>query len=83
VLTPVSMRERIANMKKPRRLYAIWGEDIEDWIRELPSKVDDGEIAILTFTSLREARERAAKHYGFDTYAEAHRCAWATVERLL
>lgn len=70
-------------MARPRRLYAIWGEDIEDFIRELPSKVNDGGEAILVFTNERAAKQRAADHYGFATYAEAHRCAWATVRRLL
>lgn len=51
-------------------------------MRELPSNVDDGEIAILAYTSIREAKARAAKAYGFDTYDEAKKNGWVEVKTL-
>lgn len=68
-------------------IYGIWCKDLNeskgDWYRELPSQVDDGGIAILAFTSLREARERAAQEYGFDTYVEARKNDWCEVRPLM
>lgn len=56
-------------------IYGIWCKDLKDykgdWLRELPSNVDDGGIALLTFTSKREACARAGKHYGYDSYTQA------------
>lgn len=68
------------------KLYGIWCKDLNDnkggWYRELPSKVDDGGVAILAFTSQREAKSRAAQEYGFDTYAEAKKNDWCEVRPL-
>lgn len=33
--------------------YGIWCYDAKDWLRELPSTVDDGGIAIIGYTSKR------------------------------
>lgn len=60
------------------KLYGIWCKDEKDWLRELPSKVDDGGEAILAFQFLSEAKARAAQHYACDTYAEAKR-QWCEV----
>lgn len=69
------------------KLYGIWCTDLNDnkgdWYRELPSKVDDGGIAILAFTSQREAKSRAAQEYAFDTYAEAKKSGWCEVKPLV
>lgn len=69
-----------------RVLYGIWCKDLNnnkgDWYRELPSKVDDGGIAILAYTSQREAKKRAAQEYGFDTYAEVKKNDWCEVRPL-
>lgn len=46
-------------------MYAIWDVEEQDWIRELPSKVDDGQIAVLVFRFKHHAQRRAAKHYGY------------------
>jgi hypothetical protein len=68
------------------KLYGIWCKDLNNskggWYRELPSKVDDGGIAILAYTSQRKAKRRAAQEYGFDTYAEAVRNDWVEVRPL-
>lgn len=64
------------------RIWAIWDLDEKDWVRELPSKVDDGGEAILAFTSKREAYRRAAKHFGFDSYTEATRKGWCEVREI-
>jgi hypothetical protein len=68
------------------KLYGIWCKDINnnkgDWFRELQSSVDDGGIAILTFTSKREACYRAAKNYGYDTYTQAKKDGWVEVHPL-
>ena len=63
-------------------MWGIWCKDTEDWLRELPSKVDDGGLAVLAFTSKRDACRRAAKNYGFDTYTRAKRCDWCEVRPL-
>lgn len=64
-------------------MWLIWCFDANDgkgdWLRELPSKVDDGGEAVLAFTSQLKARQRAAKHYGFDTYGEMRRAGWCEV----
>ena len=74
------------------KLYGIWCKDLKlnkksgryrgDWLRELPSNVDDGGIAMLVFASLREAQSRAAKHYGFDSYTEVKKNGWCEVRSL-
>lgn len=68
------------------KLYGIWCKDLKDckgdWMRELPSKVNDGEIAILAFTAKRTAQERAAEAYGYDTYSQARRDDWVEVRQL-
>lgn len=58
-------------------MYAIWDFDLRGWVRELPSKVNDGGEAILVFASLRKARERAAQHFGYDAYAPAEKDGYA------
>lgn len=67
-------------------IYGIWCKDENgnkgDWLRELPSNVDDGGIAILAFLTKRAATTRAAKHYGFTTYAEAVCRDWCEVRPL-
>jgi len=67
-------------------LYGIWCKDENnnrgDWLRELLSNVDDGGIAILAFTSIKEAKQRAAKNYGYDTYAKAKKDGWCEVKPL-
>lgn len=63
-------------------LYAIWDHDKGDWVRELQSKVDDGGIAILVFTSQRNAKTRAAKHFGYDRYADLARDGWVSVREV-
>jgi hypothetical protein len=63
-------------------VFGIWDNDRNDWVRELPSKVDDGGAAILAFEKCRQAQRRAAKHFGCDTYAEARRDGWCEVRRL-
>lgn len=50
------------------KLYGIWDYDDDDWLRELPSKVDDGGKAILAYENTIAAKLRAAKHYGHDSY---------------
>lgn len=62
-------------------MFGIWCFDTNDWLRELPSKVDDGGIAILAFDA-HEAGERAAKHYGFDSYRAVRDAGWCTVRLL-
>lgn len=69
------------------RLYAIWSENDEPtgsdnpegFVRELPSKVNDGGIALLVFTSRREAERRAADYFGYDSYAAARNDGWVQV----
>lgn len=74
-------------------VYGVWCKDLKldkkrgtyrgDWLRELRSNVDDGGIAVLAFTSIREAQARAAKHYGFDTYSEVKAAGWCEVKPLV
>ncbi len=67
------------------KLYGVWCKDIGtqgDWLRELPSKVQDGGTAILAFASEREAKRRAAVHYGFGAYSEAKAMNWCEVKPL-
>lgn len=49
-------------------LYGIWDNNEKDWVRELPSTIDDGGIAILCFQTHSQACRRAIKHYGFNSY---------------
>ena len=60
-------------------LWIIWDSEYDDWLRELPSKVDDGGKAILTFPSRKAAEERAAKHVGYDTYRQAKADGWVEI----
>ena len=57
------------------KVYGVWCKDKNgnkgDWLRELPSNVDDGGIAA-----------RAAKHYGFDSYSEVKKNDWCEVRPL-
>jgi hypothetical protein len=65
------------------RLYGIWCKDAKnnngDWLRELPSNVQDGGEAILVYTSQSAAQQRAAEHYGFGSYADVKVNGWAEV----
>lgn len=63
-------------------MWGIWCKDTNDWLRELPSKVDDGGEAVLAFASRMTARRRAAKHYGFETWAEVVVAGWCEVRKL-
>lgn len=63
-------------------MWGIWCKDINDWLREMPSGVDDGGAAILAFTSKREACRRAGKHYHFGSYTEAKKNDWCEVRKL-
>lgn len=64
-------------------MWGIWDNDKNDWVRELPSKVDDGGSAILAFFSKADACRRAAKHFGFDSYTEAKTKDWCEVRPLV
>lgn len=63
-------------------MWGIWDLESGDWVRELPSKVDDGGIAILAFRYKIQAFNRAAKHFFFRTYAQAKLNGWCEVRRL-
>lgn len=60
-------------------MYGIWDLDLEDWVRELPSKVDDGGTAALCFETRRSACRRAAKHWGYDSYSACKKCGFCLV----
>lgn len=64
-----------------KSLWVIYDYDAKDYVRELPSKVDDGGTAILAFASRYEARKRAAKYFGFMTYKQAHQNNWCEVRK--
>ncbi len=66
-------------MKLMPLIYGIWDVHIRDWVREMPSKVDDGGFAILAFASPDMAMRRAAKHFGFRIYSEAKRAGYCIV----
>ena len=65
------------------KLYGIWCKDLNnnngDWLRELPSKVNEGGEAILAFTSIQAARARAADHYHYQSYTRVAKDDWAEV----
>lgn len=63
-------------------MWAIWCLDVNDWLRELPSKVDDGGEAVLAYTSRRAAQRRAAKHFACASYGEAKAAGWCEVKLL-
>lgn len=69
------------------KLYGIWCKDVNDnkgdWLRELESVVNYGGTAILAFERKRDACDRAAEHYSFDSYTEAKRKDWCEVRQLL
>lgn len=60
-------------------MWGIWDFETNDWIREMPSKVDDGGTAVLAFMNKREACRRATKHFACDTYRQAQRRGWCEV----
>lgn len=64
------------------RLYGIWQELENDWLRELPSQLYDGGEALLVYDNLEKAQQRAASNFGFDDYHEAHAAGWVTVKPL-
>jgi len=45
-------------------MWAIWDFGCNDYVRELPSKVNEGGIAILAFEDKEEAQDRARRHWG-------------------
>lgn len=51
-------------------LFGIWDFEANDWVRELPSQVDDGGVAILAYASEARAKQRACKHWAAGSYAE-------------
>lgn len=63
-------------------MYGIWDFDAKDWVREMPSKVDDGGVAVLAFATKRQACERAAQHFAYQTYSEAKITGWCVVRLL-
>lgn len=70
---------REAESNPVKRLYGIWCFDENSWLRELPSTVDDGGIALLVLPTKKSACERAAKHYGYESYREAKKEGWCEV----
>ena len=52
-------------------MYGIWLFDGQDWLREPPSAVAGGVRAVLAFESHAAAQTRAARHFGFASYAAA------------
>jgi hypothetical protein len=54
-------------------LYGICDLDTNDFVRELPSKVDDGGEAILVFTSKAAAERRGRQHFGCENESKAVR----------
>lgn len=65
-----------------KNMFGIWDWDDNDWIRELPSKVNDGDKAILAFETEIDARNRALRHFGYDEYQELVSNEIAHVSRL-
>lgn len=63
-------------------MYGIWDHGEDDFVREMPSKVDDGGVAILAFATEKKARIRAAKHYGYETYAQLKKDGIAETRQL-
>lgn len=61
------------------KLYGVWQYDANDWLRELPSQMQDGGEAILAFTSVRQAQRRAADNYACDNYTQAKLAGWTEV----
>lgn len=64
------------------QMWGIWDKSQNDWLRELPSKVNDGGIAVLAFKTKTDACTRAAQHFGFDTYKDAKDNDWCEVKTL-
>jgi hypothetical protein len=68
------------------KLYGIWCKDLNenkgDWLRELPSRLEEGGKALLAFTSKRQAERRAADHYGYDLYSQVRRDDWCEVKEI-
>lgn len=73
--------------EKGADMFGIWvresaSREHAEWLRELPSKVDDGDVAVLAFTTRHEAEARAAKHFGYDTYDQMLADNWCEVRPL-
>lgn len=70
-----------------KKIYGVWCKDAHgnkgDWLREMPSRMDYGDIAILAFTTQRDAKQRAAREYGYETYTEAVKDGWCEIKPLL
>lgn len=66
------------------KFYGIWCKDEGDgdWLRELPSRVQDGGEAIIAYASIRAAWSRAAGHYGYHSYTAVKRDGWCEVRAL-
>lgn len=62
--------------------WAIWDKDAKDWVREMPSKVDDGGQAVLAYRSKQKAEKRAAKHFGYYSYTLAKKDGHCEVRQL-
>lgn len=63
-------------------MWIIWDCEANDWMRELPSTLDDGGKAILSFQTRESAMKRTAKHFGYETYAEVLTCGCGEVVSL-
>ncbi len=63
-------------------MWGIWDFDLCDWVREMPSKVDDGGEALLAYGRKVDACRRAAKHFAFPSYSDAKRAGACEVRRL-
>lgn len=63
-------------------IYGIWDYETKDWVREMPSRVNDGGVAVLAFQSKREACKRAADHWACGYYSDAKRLGYCEVRPL-
>jgi len=55
-------------------MYGIWSFNDDGWLKE------DNGIAILVFEHESQARNRAAKHYGYDKYEDVTDDGWCIVK---
>lgn len=68
------------------KLYGIWtfeSDDKGDWVREYPPTVISDKQAILAYERKQDACNRAAEHFGYDTYTAAKRDGWCEVRQLV
>lgn len=76
-----------AHKRNDMKLYGIWNLYLArewkiGWVREYPSTLYEGGKAILAFTSIKEARARAASTYGYDSYSDVKKDGWCEVRVL-